>query len=69
MIGEALKGGDAEANAAMTLREFDLWFALEICRYNNSITSGAASNTTPPGAAHETASDPPPSGAFTRGTR
>ena len=36
----AAKGGyDAEANAAMTLREFDRWFALEICRYNNSIHS------------------------------
>ncbi len=42
----AAKGGyDAEANAAMTLREFDLWFALEICRYNNSIHSGL--NCTP----------------------
>lgn len=36
----AAKGGyDAEAMAAMTLREFDRWFALEICRYNNSIHS------------------------------
>ena len=36
----AAKGGyDAEANAAMTLREFDRWFALEICRYNNSVHS------------------------------
>ncbi|MBD1204828.1 MAG: Mu transposase C-terminal domain-containing protein [Rhodobacteraceae bacterium] len=36
----AAKGGyDAEAMAAMTLREFDWWFALEICRYNNSIHS------------------------------
>lgn len=36
----ATKGGyDAEAMAAMTLREFDRWFALEICRYNNSIHS------------------------------
>lgn len=36
----AAKGGyDAEANAGMTLREFDLWFALEICRYNNSMHS------------------------------
>ena len=25
--------------ATMTLREFDRWFALEICRYNNSIDS------------------------------
>lgn len=34
------KGGyDAEAMAAMTLGEFDRWFALEICRYNNSIHS------------------------------
>ena len=42
----AAKGGyDAEANAAMTLREFDLWFALEICRYNNSIHSSL--NRTP----------------------
>ena len=42
----AAKGGyDAEANAAMTLREFDLWFALEICRYNNSIHSSL--NCTP----------------------
>ncbi len=36
----AAKGGyDAEAMAAMTLGEFDRWFALEICRYNNSIHS------------------------------
>jgi putative transposase len=36
----AAKGGyDAQAMAAMTLREFDRWFALEICRYNNSIHS------------------------------
>ena len=36
----AAKGGyDAEAMAALTLREFDRWFALEICRYNNSIHS------------------------------
>ncbi|MGR3706577.1 Mu transposase C-terminal domain-containing protein [Sulfitobacter sp.] len=36
----AAKGGyAAEAMAAMTLREFDRWFALEICRYNNSIHS------------------------------
>lgn len=36
----AAKGGyDSEANAAMTLREFDRWFALEICRYNNSVHS------------------------------
>jgi putative transposase len=34
----AAKGNyDAEAMAAMTLGEFDRWFALEICRYNNSI--------------------------------
>lgn len=34
------KGGyDAEGMAAMTLGEFDRWFALEICRYNNSIHS------------------------------
>ena len=30
---------DAEGMAAMTLGEFDRWFALEICRYNNSIHS------------------------------
>lgn len=30
---------DSEGNAAMTLAEFDVWFALEICRYNNSIHS------------------------------
>lgn len=30
---------DAEAMAAMTLNEFDSWFALEICRYNNSVHS------------------------------
>lgn len=36
----AAKGNyDAEAAAAMTLSEFDSWFALEICRYNNSIHS------------------------------
>jgi len=36
----AAKGSyDAEAMAAMTLREFDRWFALEICRYNNSLHS------------------------------
>ena len=36
----AAKGSyDAEAMAAMTLQEFDRWFALEICRYNNSIHS------------------------------
>lgn len=36
----AARGGyDAEAKAAMTSREFDRWFALEICRYNNSIHS------------------------------
>lgn len=36
----AAKGGyDAEAMAAMTLGEFDRWFALEICRYNNIIHS------------------------------
>ena len=36
----AAKGGyDAEAMAAMTLREFDRWFALEICRYNNCVHS------------------------------
>ena len=30
---------DAEAMATMTLSEFDSWFALEICRYNNGIHS------------------------------
>lgn len=36
----AAKGSyDVEAMAAMTLREFDGWLALEICRYNNSIHS------------------------------
>lgn len=30
---------DAEGMATMTLGEFDRWFALEICRYNNSIHS------------------------------
>ena len=36
----AAKGSyDAEGMAAMTLGEFDSWFALEICRYNNSIHS------------------------------
>lgn len=30
---------DAEGMATMTLSEFDRWFALEICRYNNSIHS------------------------------
>jgi hypothetical protein len=36
----AAKGSyDAEAMAIMTLGEFDSWFALEICRYNNSIHS------------------------------
>ncbi|OHC53486.1 MAG: transposase [Rhodobacterales bacterium RIFCSPHIGHO2_02_FULL_62_130] len=36
----AAKGSyDAEAMATMTLSEFDSWFALEICRYNNSIHS------------------------------
>lgn len=30
---------DAEAMATLTLSEFDRWFALEICRYNNSIHS------------------------------
>ena len=36
----AAKGSyDAEATATMTLSEFDSWFALEICRYNNSIHS------------------------------
>jgi putative transposase len=36
----AAKGSyDAEAMATMTLSEFDNWFALEICRYNNSIHS------------------------------
>ncbi len=30
---------DSEGKAAMTLAEFDVWFALEICRYNNSIHS------------------------------
>ncbi|WP_262031977.1 Mu transposase C-terminal domain-containing protein [Microvirga sp. Mcv34] len=36
----AAKGSyNAEAIATMTLSEFDRWFALEICRYNNSIHS------------------------------
>ncbi|MBB3237155.1 Mu transposase C-terminal domain-containing protein [Phyllobacterium endophyticum] len=36
----AAKGSyNAEAMATMTLSEFDSWFALEICRYNNSIHS------------------------------
>ncbi len=36
----AAKGDyDAESKATMTLSEFDRWFALEICRYNNSIHS------------------------------
>jgi len=36
----AAKGDyDAEGMATMTLSEFDRWFALEICRYNNSIHS------------------------------
>jgi putative transposase len=36
----AAKGSyKAEVKAAMTLSEFDSWFALEICRYNNSIHS------------------------------
>ncbi|MGX9353481.1 DNA-binding domain-containing protein (plasmid) [Shimia sp. W99] len=36
----AAKGSyDAEAKATMTLNEFDSWFALEICRYNNSVHS------------------------------
>jgi len=30
---------DAEGMATMTLSEFDRWFVLEICRYNNSIHS------------------------------
>lgn len=30
---------DAEGMATMTLSDFDRWFALEICRYNNSIHS------------------------------
>lgn len=30
---------DAEARATMSVSEFDLWFALEICRYNNSVHS------------------------------
>lgn len=30
---------DAEAKAAMSLSEFDSWFVLEICRYNNSVHS------------------------------
>ena len=36
----AAKGDyDADGKATMTLSEFDRWFALEICRYNNSIHS------------------------------
>ncbi|WP_149789486.1 Mu transposase C-terminal domain-containing protein [Lutimaribacter pacificus] len=36
----AAKGDyDAEGMATMTLSEFDRWFALEICRYNNRIHS------------------------------
>jgi putative transposase len=36
----AAKGSyNAEAMATMTSSEFDTWFALEICRYNNSIHS------------------------------
>jgi putative transposase len=36
----AAKGSyKAEAKATMTLSEFDSWFALEVCRYNNSIHS------------------------------
>ena len=36
----AAKGSyKAEVKAAMTLSEFDNWFALEICRYNNGIHS------------------------------
>ncbi len=36
----AAKGSyDAEAKAAMSLSEFDSWFVLEICRYNNSVHS------------------------------
>lgn len=36
----AAKGAyNAEGTAAMTLSEFDAWFVLEICRYNNSIHS------------------------------
>ncbi len=30
---------DSEGKAAMTLAEFDVWFALEICSYNNGIHS------------------------------
>lgn len=36
----AAKGAyDAEAGATMSLSEFDHWFALEICRHNNSVHS------------------------------
>ncbi|UXN58283.1 Mu transposase C-terminal domain-containing protein [Phyllobacterium zundukense] len=39
----AAKGSyKAEAMATMTLSEFDSWFALEICRYNNTIHSSLA---------------------------